>query len=230
MSTLPSLIMGIDASNLLLGGGRTHLLELLSHTNPKDHGFSKVIVWGAKTTLVLLPDIDWLIKRNPSALDGGLVQRLFWQLFQLDKQVHAEGCHILFTPGGTYGGRFKPIVTMNQNLIPFEWRVLKRYGLSFTSMKMLMLRWTQSHSFRTADGVIFLSKYAEIEVKKVVSPLLGRTQIIPHGQNIGFNRPPKPQKAIRNYNTSQPYRLLYVSTVDQYKHQWQVVAAVGSFR
>ena len=57
-------ILGVDASNLRQGGGRTHLIELLKHANPTKHGFSKIIVWGSMATLNLLSENEWLIKIN----------------------------------------------------------------------------------------------------------------------------------------------------------------------
>jgi glycosyltransferase involved in cell wall biosynthesis len=224
------LILGIDATNLRAGGGRTHLLELLGHAASQTHGVDKVVVWGARSTLALLEERTWLVKRNPPAQEGRLLRRSLWQRFELARQARAEGCHLLFVPGGSYGGDFHPTVTMSQNMLPFEWQELRRYGFSITTLKLLALRWTQSNSFKTADGVIFLTGYAAREVQRVSGLLHGQTQIIPHGLNRRFYQPPKPQRAIRDHTTAEPYRLLYVSIVNQYKHQWHVVEAVGALR
>ena len=48
--------VGIDASNIRQGGGRTHLIELLAAADPLRDGFSEVCVWGAQDTLDKLPD------------------------------------------------------------------------------------------------------------------------------------------------------------------------------
>ena len=37
------IIIGIDASNIRHGGGRTHLIELLKYAEPLDHGIIKVV-------------------------------------------------------------------------------------------------------------------------------------------------------------------------------------------
>ena len=60
--------------------------------------------------------------------------------------------------------------------------------------------------------------------------LASRTAIIPHGLNPRFQINPRSQRPLEEYTDSHPFRLLYVSIVDQYKHQWQVVDAVGSLR
>jgi glycosyltransferase involved in cell wall biosynthesis len=41
---------------------------------------------------------------------------------------------------------------------------------------------------------------------------------------------PKLQRDIAEYDDSHPYRVLYVSIIDQYKHQWHVVEAVATLR
>ena len=42
------LVIGIDASSLRQGGGRTHLIELLLAFNPDEYGVERVIVWGGE--------------------------------------------------------------------------------------------------------------------------------------------------------------------------------------
>lgn len=229
-SSSAGLILGIDATNLRDGGGRTHLLELLYYANPRDHGFRKIVVWGARSTLALLRERDWLVKRNPHALEGGLTRRSLWQRFELARQARAEGCHLLFAPGGSHASHFHPVVTMSRNMLPFEWSELRRYGFSLTAVRLSLLRWTQVNAFKTADGVIFMTGYAAREVQRATGPLRGQIQIIPHGLNRRFDHPPKLQRAIGEYTSAEPYRLLYVSIVNQYKHQWQLVKAVASLR
>jgi hypothetical protein len=47
--------VGIDASNLLQGGGVTHLVQLLTAADPPASGIDRVIVWGAGDLLDRLP-------------------------------------------------------------------------------------------------------------------------------------------------------------------------------
>jgi glycosyltransferase involved in cell wall biosynthesis len=119
---------------------------------------------------------------------------------------------------------------MSRNLLPFEWQELKRYGWSTMTLKFLLLRLTQSNSYRETDGLIFLTEYAKKTVLGVTGALQAKTTTIPHGLNSRFNRSPKPQFNILNYNEANPYRVLYVSIIDQYKHQWNVVKAISILR
>jgi len=225
----PSTI-GIDATNLRGGGGVTHLIELLCLAEPKMHGFERIVVWGCASSLKLIEDRLWLDKRNPPALDKGLLQRTLWQRYCLSQAARGEGCTVLFVPGGSYAGDFHPVVTMSQNLLPFEMSELRRYGWTFFTFKLLLLRLTQSHSFLKSNGVIFLTEYARTTVLSVTGKLVGQTSIVSHGLNPRFNKAPKPQLDISEYDDDRPYRVLYVSIIDQYKHQWHVVEAVALLR
>ena len=107
---------------------------------------------------------------------------------------------------------------------------LLRYGWSLLTLKLLLLRLIQSRTFRKTDGVIFLTGYARDAVVSVTGKLSGQTCIVPHGLNPRFKTVPKLQRAIAEYNDCHPYRVLYVSIIDQYKHQWHVVEAVAALR
>ena len=224
------LTLGIDATNLRRGGTRTHLIELLRAADPQMHGFSKIILWGSQETTSLIEERSWLLKRNPPALEAGLFIRTFWQLFGLSCQIKRENCNIVFVPGGSYITNFRPIVTMSRNMLPFEWKELRRYGFTHMTLKLILLRWVQSRSFKLADGIIFLTQYASDIVCKIVGELRSYSKIIPHGLNTRFIYKPKYQKNIMNYSNKLPYHILYVSTIDQYKHQWNVVEAISSIR
>ena len=224
------LIIGIDATNLRGGGGVTHLLELLNVAEPANHGIAKIIIWGGKQTLQGLPEFLWLEKISPSMLNRGLLFRIFWQRFLLSMAARKMRCNVLFIPGGSYFGNFRPVVTMSQNLLPFEWSELRRYGWSLTALKFILLRFAQSHGFMVSDGVIFLTEYARDVVLKAIGTLTCSTAIIPHGLSPRFLMLPKEQRPISQYSASNPYRVLYVSTIDRYKHQWEVVKAIYALR
>jgi glycosyltransferase involved in cell wall biosynthesis len=119
---------------------------------------------------------------------------------------------------------------MCQNLLPFEWSEMRRYGLTLIGFKMALLRGVQSRTFRQADGVIHLTRYARDAVVRVISDIHGKTAIIPHGIERRFFAPPRNQFAIDQYSIDRPFRILYVSIVDVYKHQWHVAEAVAQLR
>ena len=222
--------LGIDASNIRRGGGVTHLVELLRAADPVLYGFSEVFVWSGQATLEKIENRQWLRKVHVPKLDGGLLARSIWQGRVLSGCAQAAGCQLLFIPGGTFAGTFAPIVTLSQNLLPFEWKELRRFGWSAMTLKLILLRFTQSRTFRKAAGLIFLTHYAENAVRQVIKANLGKTAIIPHGIDQRFSLAPRPQKPIDTYSIKAPYKLIYVSIIDVYKHQGQVAEAVAKLR
>src|SRR5690606_16191270 len=54
--------------------------------------------------------------------------------------------------------------------------------------------------------------------------------VIPHGVEEHFRYAPRPQKPIESYSHENPFRLLYVSIINVYKHQWHVSDAVAELR
>lgn len=224
------MILGIDAANIRAGGGLTHLVELLAAADPSTHGFTRVIVWCGGQTAALLPARPWLEVRHVPMLDRALPFRTVWQVTQLTRAVRAAECDMLFSPGGSYTGRFRPMVTFNQNLLPFDWAELRRFGWSPMTLKMLLLARTQARTFRQADGVIFLTEHARAFINTTLGALPGKAAVVPHGLDPRFGAAPRPQRAMSECSPERPFRLLYVSALLPYKHQAVVADAVMRLR
>jgi len=219
--------LGIEASNLRAGGGVTHLAELLRSAQPQQHGFSQVIVWGGGGTLQGLPERQWLVKSSPAGMEANRMTRALWQAQGVAAAARAAGCDILFVPGGSYVGRFRPFVTMSRNMQPFEPRELRRHGWSRAALRLHLLRRVQTYSFRRADGLIFLTRYARDAIAPFLKSLPALTTIISHGVETRFVRAPREQLPASSYDQGHPFRILYVSIVNVYKHQWHVAEAVA---
>lgn len=224
------MIVGIDASNIRAGGGVTHLCELLLAFDNEELGIKKVVVWSNSSTQSKLVKKKWIEFRNPPQLNSNGLTRFLWQTFSLVKAARVEECDVLFCPGGTYLGKFRPFVTMSQNLLPFEYRELRRYWGTLRYPKFLILRLTQSITFKQANGIIFLTQYAQQRVTSVTGRLWGSKKIVPHGIGDQFGKEFRPTQDISNYSNASPLRLIYVSIIDSYKHQWNVAVAVSNLR
>jgi glycosyltransferase involved in cell wall biosynthesis len=220
--------LGIDASNLRSGGAVTHLINLLGAAKPEAHGIERVVLWGWRALLLRLPQREWLELRSEPALEGSLAARIGWQRRRLPRLASAS-CDLLFAPGGNAPHGFSPLVTISRNMLPFEYRELFRYGVSPMTARLLLLRFAQSRSFRKADGLIFLTAYAKREVERQIGAH-ARSAIVPHGVEERFRTAPRPARALADCTPADPLRLLYVSIVDTYKHQWHVADAVASLR
>ena len=60
---------------------------------------------------------------------------------------------------------------MSQNLLPFSWKELIRFGVSLKTLRLYLLRIFQTLTFHRANGIIFLSKFALKTVNKVAGNL-----------------------------------------------------------
>ena len=232
------MIIGVDASNIRAGGGVTHLSEVLKNCRPSDYGFERVIVWAGARTVSGLCDQLWIEKVYVPILDGLLPQRIWWQQFMLPKLLKRNNCALLFSPGGTLPKRVPvPTVTMSQNLLPFDNRAISTYfktqvhkKLLPLFLRLLILRILQTISFEKSKGLIFLTNFAKQYVLEKVKGIKGKIAVIPHGINESFFQKPRPSLPITQYSIKYPFRLLYVSAIDAYKHQWNVAEAIGLLR
>jgi glycosyltransferase involved in cell wall biosynthesis len=221
--------LGIDASNIRAGGGLTHLREVLKAAQPHEHGITEVTVWACKKTLEQMPSRVWLRAVDEPTLNGSLPSRLRWRRTRLPRLAQ-QACDLLFVPGGTYEKTFRPYVMFSQNLLPFDGHEWRRYGWSWTTVRLGLLRFGQGKGFRNADGVIFLTKNSRAVISRKIGRFRGPSITIPYGVDAGFRLAPRAQESIDKYSEDKPFKFLYVSTVDLYKHQWHVAEAVAELR
>ncbi len=214
----------IDASNLLAGGGIIHLQNIFQVGDPQAHGFQKVIVYGGQNPLEHFPKKSWLDLREIRQLNRSFLHRFRWQNGQLGRLVGHEKA-LLFIPGGLYLGKYRPYVTMFQNMQIFETPEKNREGLTKEWLRLSLLHLGQAKTFRHCSGLIFLSEYSLRYFQQFYPHLLKNVEVrrIPHGI-CQFHDNSK------DYELKNPVQLLYVSTVKQYKHQWHLIDAVAQLK
>lgn len=220
------MVLGIDASNLG-GGSLMYLAELLAHADPIAHGFSRVRVWGGRGVLDHLPDRDWLEKIHQRSLDGSFFRKSLWKLVRLDQRAR-HGCDVLFLPGGNPSS-FHPQVAMCHNQLPFESLERVQYAFwSKTRLRLEALRQTLRVAFGRADGLIFVTHHSRRSVERVLGVSFKNAVVIPHGVNARFLNP---RSLLRVLETPKdPWRLLYVSSIDRYKNHAILAEAVQRLR
>jgi glycosyltransferase involved in cell wall biosynthesis len=221
------MIVGIDGSNLGPGGSMTHLSNVLAETQPAEYGITKVVIWTSRANLARLPERPWLERVHEPALDRSLPHRLWWQRFALPR--FAAGCAVLFVPSGNTLARTRPMVSMSQNMLPFEWKELRRYGASWMALRLLLLRFGQTATFRHSDGVVFVSEYASRAIGDRFGPF-AHTTVSPHGIEPRFRNDARVHRPFEDFTEQRPFRVLYVSIVDVYKHQWHLAEAAARLR
>lgn len=215
----------IDASNIRDGGGITHLRELLSAAEPALYGFNEVVLWASSNTIAEMPMQSWLKCYHDPLLDKSLPYRLYWQLRKFPALLSKKK-DLLFVPGGSFYGNFKPCIVMQSNLLPFCKNEIARAGINGFWARLLLLRWGQTRTIKKADAIIFLSNYAKtltLQSKNVKV----KHEVIPPGIHPVFFA-----EAARERQTAKRPTLdiLYVSRVERYKNHDQVIKAVSLLR
>ena len=126
---------------------------------------------------------------------------------------------IFFFLDGIVLRKFKKVIVLYQNLIPFNYQEIINYGLSFQTLKNFFTYYLYKISSIYADGYIILNNYGA----KLIQLKLGNLQnkkIIPHGVSEEF------YKIRRKKFSKNILDIIYISPIDHYKHQWNVVEAV----
>jgi glycosyltransferase involved in cell wall biosynthesis len=221
------LSIGIDASRNRSGGAKAYLKGFLSEGDPLKHGVREVHVWSYNILLDSIPERPWLIKHNPIELEGALPRQLWWQAAKLSGEVKSAGCDILFTTDASTLCRWKPAVVLSQDMLSYEPGVMKHFGFTGARLRLLAILFLQNRAMRSADGVIFLTRYAAGIIQRSCGPL-SRVAYIPHGVGADFKR----ARAVQEWPATdvRPIRCLYVSNAAMYKHQWVVVKAIAALR
>jgi len=223
------MIIGIDASNISSGGGLTHLISLLNEVDNKDGVLIKI--WASNLTLSKVKDSFLIEKFSNIYLNKNLFYRFFFQMFLLKKELEKSNCDVLFVPGGTYLGNFKPFITMCRNMLPFEKRESDRYKYSLMYFKLILLQKLQLKTFKKADGIIFLTAYAKSIIQKFIPEKIiseEKYPIISHGVNKKFFL--RKKTSITELNKSKLIKCVYTSTIDKYKHQENIINAIANLR
>jgi glycosyltransferase involved in cell wall biosynthesis len=223
--------LGIDATNIGKGGGVTHLIEILNQAISMQNNdeIEKIIVFSSKKVLLRLPESYLIDKVTFPFLNINLFFRTLFHIFSYDREIYKK-CDILFSITGDYIGRFKPVVGMSRNMLLYERTIWKDIKCPMEVLRFWLNYLKQRRSFKNSAGIIFISEYAQNIVSKQINLNGTKIRLINHGVSDRFRHQIKVQSTIDVYSTQYPFRLLYVSTVHVYKHQWNVVRAVSNLR
>lgn len=219
----------IDASNLRKGGGVTHLEELLAVLEPNRFAIERITVWAPSETAKRIGLNDRVHFRTHYLIDrGGLWAQLF-RKYLLDSYIESD-VDLLWAPGGVYTGKFRPYVTMVRNFLPFFKEECDRFKYSTNWLRLRWLRRNQLKSFVNATGLIHLSQTSLAVMNKIADFGQTRQEVIPHGLNNKFLIRPRRQREVEEFSDTNPVKLLYVSTIYNYKHQDNLIKALISLR
>jgi glycosyltransferase involved in cell wall biosynthesis len=221
------MILGINASRARSGGARAHLIGILSEGDPPAQGIDAVHVWSYGALLDALPDRPWLFKHRTPALEKSLVWQVLWERFSLTGALRRAGCNLLLNLDAGTVSRFRPAITMSQDMLSYEPGELRRLRLGKAWLRVWLLRIMQNRSLRAAQGSIFLTRYAAGVIQQSCGPLANQS-LIPHGVGETFRQ--AAPRAAWPVAGNRPIRCLYVSPVWLFKHQWVTVRAIKHLR
>ena len=212
------LINGFSARR---GGGQTYLINILEHFRPIENIRVTLLIHNDQEITIQNPKIN-IIRISFNVRNPFL--RFFWEKFYLPILIKKESIDLLFCPGGlisTIQPQSCKKVTMFRNMIPLDKVQRRNYPLGYMRFRNWLLGFSLIRSMEKADLVIFISEYGKEIVRSITKNGIKNSVVIPHGVN---NIPPQTEDSKIKRISNDPY-IAYVSTVDVYKSQLEVVEA-----
>ncbi len=224
--------IGIDATNISSGGGLTHLQCLLNAVNPENQQFNRIILWTNRTAASNFSPKPWLQIKNSAWSNWSLIPRVIAQALCMPYLLRHAGVNVLFAPGGSIPYKVSlPVVSMSQNMLPFEDSRANLFGrFSMMRVKIWLLHLAQVSTFEKVSGLIFLTEYARKIVYQSLRQINFSGITIPHGIEMRFFQTPRSQRSYNQFSFEEPFKILYVSILMPYKHQIEVAYAVSDLR
>tara|TARA_B100001093_G_scaffold520517_1_gene617461 strand:- start:19988 stop:21112 length:1125 start_codon:yes stop_codon:yes gene_type:complete len=212
----------IDASNIVDGGGLTHLREIINCTKKLPNRVGKVYICGFSCLLNDLDNKDWLFHILIPERFNSRLGRLIFRFFKLRSILKNFSPDVLFSPGGILPKFKGRTITMCRNMLPFESEHWMKAGVR--GFRYPILRAAQIRSFNSADRVIFLSEYAYETVKPLIKNKTSKLTVIPHGITKYFNAV-GPDR-INDKQKNKELKLIYVSPITFYKNHFKLIKAL----
>lgn len=219
----------IDATNIGIGGGVTHLLELLNHFDSKRYNMN-LVVCASRAVLKKLPEVSNVKKITHPMLNKSIIHRLLYHFYLFDKEIKSQKTDLLFSITGDYIGNFQTVVGMSRNMLLYDERALGDISSWKEKIRFRLNFLKQKKCFKNATAIIFISHFAKDLITRRLSLGEKRVEVIYHGVANRFKRHHKPLVKDFGFDTKSVINFIYISTVHVYKHQWNVVKAIDRVR
>ena len=220
----------VNALSALQGGGQTYLRNLFRYLPPEFDARIYVIApqhWSvsvADSRITVVP-ISTSAIRNPYA-------RAVWERMRLKPLLESLDAQVLFCPGGIIGAdvpRNCRTALAFQNMIPFSPEQARKYGVSLMRLRNWILKREFIRSALTADLVVCLTDYSRNIIESAIGRSAKSTVTTPHGVSPEFRANDATAATQPDWLPRGGY-FLYVSTLDHYKAQVEVVKAFAILR
>lgn len=219
----------IDATNIGIGGGVTHLLELLNHFDSQKYDMN-LVVCASGAVLKKLPEVSNVRKMTHPLLNKSILHRFIYQFYLFDKEIKSQNTDLLFSITGDYIGNFQRVVGMSRNMLLYDERALGDISSWKEKMRFRLNLLRQKRCFKHATAIIFISNFAKDLITRRLSLSEKRVEVIYHGVANRFKRKQKSLVEDQAIDVKSRINFIYISTVHVYKHQWNVIEAVGRVR
>jgi glycosyltransferase involved in cell wall biosynthesis len=220
----------VNALSALQGGGQTYLANLFRYLPADLDARIRVIApagWSvpvADRRVVIVP-IETSAVRNPYA-------RAVWERIHLKPLLGSLGASVLFCPGGIIGTgtpRNCRTALVFQNMIPFNSEQSRKYGVSPMRLRNWILKQEFRRSARQADLVVCLTDYSRAVIESAIGRAAKSSVTIAHGVPPEFRAGGAHGQSAPAWLPRDGY-FLYISTLDHYKAQIEVVKAFALLR
>jgi len=219
----------VNALSARQGGGQTYVINLLKFL-PKECSLEILVL--AQDSLLLPMDSDKIKKLSLASFLANPFVRFLWERWRLPQLLRKTNSNVLFCTGGSVACR-PPVncksVTMFRNMMPFDLKQRRRYRFGYTRFRFWALRRTLLRTMSEADLVICLSKYAKGVLKEQSQVAPEKIAVIPHGIPPSFRRSPLASAPKPSWLPAVDY-ILYVSNIDHYKAQIEVIQAFAMMK
>jgi glycosyltransferase involved in cell wall biosynthesis len=216
----------VSALAVRQGGGITYLSNIVRGFPCRDGERLSVLCSQPIPPIPGQPNVEWLAAPRWTRLPltryllGYVYFRFLWpRRFDFDVVYYAGGSFDASLPS--------PVarVVAFRNMLPFNQAARRRYGLGWMRLRHWLLRYVHSFALRRADFVIFVSEHGRNVIDHAIKGRRGGSQVIPHG--VRRVAAPLDQEIASRL----PDRfVLYLSTIDAYKAQLELVEAWARVR
>ena len=213
----------INAIAALQGGGVTYLNQLLSVIGQDEsvhadvYGFKK-----RDTSLEAYSNLNFIAVDK--AVYNSPVKRYKYEKKVLSNILKNADYDIAFFPSGTINTKVPEhtkSVTMFRNMLPFSDNDIQKFSNFKVKLRYKILKRMFLKSFKRADHVIFISNFAQSVIAQFIPEIETKSSVIYHGINDDF-------RVERGSEVN--HSLLYVSILNEYKHQIEIVQGLKKYK
>ena len=212
----------INALSSRSGGAQKYIENILAHYDKSSN--NQIFIVSPNNHSIPLNQKNILKIELSNYVGKNPFLRYIWEVVFLPRILINLQINVLFCPGGSFSGQLPincKLVTTFQNMMPFDLDQRLKYPFGYMRFRNWLLQRKLMSSMLKSNLVIFISDFAKNVIENRAKNKIIHSVTIPHGIDPMFirkldNNLPFPEGFPQNF-------LLYVSTIDVYKAQVEVV-------